>query len=652
MTGNDNNPPQSAAEHYWTVLPKYIAAVEHAISLSQRIARHPPGSPRQYWASVLFTRLCSAAKSILHACPGSPANSDETHWDFSSLAPLIRILVQNGLLLFYLGTEVVGDDESRARVLIMELQDCKERLRLFQNLRASLEKSRCFVEGADNIRAELSANPYFSRLPVRQRKSLLKGERASILTEDQILDRLGILDQQGRAFFSFISSHADVSPLAYSRTGNNNRGTGEKNDADERYMATALDLARDFILRADTDMKALFQEVLAASSGKPRTAVGDERFKSLIESVLQWEGSNIQELIPDDDPGAPLLCSNCFNDEGLRLSSAAIGQRDMSKCPNCGSQDGRKLNRKSVAILAQQFFVWGTIHRLDYGASPLVQFNKRQSTSIKVAPWLEPDLRLIGKTLQIGFFGYGPRLWMVGEVQPLKALQEPNTKADVITRILNEYPGRILGTDECFYRLRQAPSHPGEFQEYDSPPAEKLGQGRFDRTELPILYGSQDLEVCLHECRVTADDEVYIATLVPQKRLRLLNLAEALWEEQHVTEFESLDMAVHMLFLAGRHSYEISRDIATAAQKCGFDGLVYPSYFTLLRTGATPFETTFGLSHRRIPGGREHARKNTISNLALFGRPLTEGSVTVRCINRVSLNKVDYKLHFGPIRID
>jgi hypothetical protein len=239
---------------------------------------------------------------------------------------------------------------------------------------------------------------------------------------------------------------------------------------------------------------------------------------------------------------------------------------------------------------------------------------------------------------------------MLGEVEPLKALQEPSTRAEVISRILNEYPGRILNTDECFYRLRKAPAHPDEFPEYDPPPGEKLGEGRFDTAELPILYGAQDLEVCLHECRVAADDEVYIATLVPLRRLRLLNLAEALWEE-HVTEFESLDMAVHMLFLAGRHSYGISREIACAAQKCGFDGLVYPSYFTLLRTGSTPFETTFGISHRRFPGFRDYAPKNTISNLALFGRPVTDGSVTVQCINRVILKKVEYNLHFGPLLV-
>src|ERR1019366_8489712 len=184
MTGNDDKSPQSITEHYWTVLPKYIAAVNRAITLSQKTGGYTPDSPRQHWALVLFTRLCSAAISVNDLCPGSPANTAGTHWDFSSLAPLVRSLVRTGLMLFYLGTEVVGEDESRARVLIMELRDCMERLHMFQNYGASNEKIRSFEVRADKVRTELSSNSYFARLPAQMRESLLKGDRASILTED------------------------------------------------------------------------------------------------------------------------------------------------------------------------------------------------------------------------------------------------------------------------------------------------------------------------------------------------------------------------------------------------------------------------------------------------------------------------------------
>jgi hypothetical protein len=163
-----------------------------------------------------------------------------------------------------------------------------------------------------------------------------------------------------------------------------------------------------------------------------------------------------------------LLCSTCFHDQGLRLDAERIGVADNSACPNCGSTTGNKLNAELVAKLAYRFFVCGTLHRCDYGAAPIVQFNKCQSTNISTSPWFEQDIRLIEKTIGVGFFYYGPRLWTVGEVEPLKALQEATSRASVIERILSEYPTTILRIAESFYRIRKDPKRPENFAEYDS----------------------------------------------------------------------------------------------------------------------------------------------------------------------------------------
>ena len=342
------------------------------------------------------------------------------------------------------------------------------------------------------------------------------------------------------------------------------------------------------------------------------------------------------------------LCSNCFQDHGLTLDAIRIGIAKDSACPNCGAKTGRKLNRYMIENLAHRFFVWGTIHRAEYGAAPLVQFNQYQSTSIDVAPWLEPDLQLFEKAIGVGFFYYGPRLWMVGEVEPLLDLQNATTRGPIIDRIITEYPEVTLTTEQIFYRLRKNLEDPTNFGEYDSPPKTKAGSNRLDSTSLPVMYGSQDLHVCVHECRVAAEDDIYVATLAPSKDLKLLDLTELL-EEPDVTEFESLDMAVHMLFLAGDHSYEIAREIALAAHSAGYDGFVYPSYFSLLRTGHMPFETTYGISHRRFSTQSEQEKAKIIPNLDLFGRPIEQGHVEVRCINKLILNRVEYDVHFGPV---
>jgi hypothetical protein len=93
-------------------------------------------------------------------------------------------------------------------------------------------------------------------------------------------------------------------------------------------------------------------------------------------------------------------------------------------------------------------------------------------------------------------------------------------------------------------------------------------------------------------------------------------------------------MAVHMLFLAGKHAYKISREIATAVRTAGFDGIIYPSYFSLLRLGAMPFQTVYGLSQRRIPTYQEYEQAKAIPNLAIFGRPIQQGKISVQCINK------------------
>jgi hypothetical protein len=343
-----------------------------------------------------------------------------------------------------------------------------------------------------------------------------------------------------------------------------------------------------------------------------------------------------------------VLCSDCFRDRGLRHDAACLGTVDDSACLNCSSVTGRKLDRGNLNRLVHGFFVWGTLFRCEYGAAPIVIYNEVQKTSINIPAWLTSDVRLIEKALGVGFFYYGPRLWMVGEVEPLKALQDEASRPSIIARILSEYPTATISPNDSFYRLRRDPARPSESKEYDSPP--NPGKGRLDSPGLPVMYGSQDLQICIHECRVTAEDNLFVATLEPRRQLKLLDLAHLLDDKE--TEFESLDMAVHMLFLAGEHAYPIARDIAFAAQTAGFDGLVYPSYFSLLRNGGMPFETVMGISTRRIPSLAERERAKIIRNLAIFGRPIQNGIVSVACINKLIMRKVEYGVHFGPVGVE
>lgn len=342
------------------------------------------------------------------------------------------------------------------------------------------------------------------------------------------------------------------------------------------------------------------------------------------------------------------LCSNCFKDEGLKLDSEKIGITIKRICPNCKSKEGKKLDFTLLETLAYHFFVKGTLLKTKYGAAPLIQFNDKQTTSIRFSEWLLYDIKLFETALNVGFFKYGPRLWMIGEIEPLKSLISENKRAEIVERILNEYPTTILTTSDVFYRLRINPMNPANLNEYDSSP--NPGKGRMDSKSFPILYGSQDLEVCIHECRVTIEDDLFVACLIPNRDLRLIDLTKIL--DESVNEFKSLDLAIHMLFFAKKHSYKICKDIALKIKSAGYDGLVYPSYFSWLRTGAMPFDTVYGISVRRLPSYKKQAESQIIRNIALFGKPIDENIISVKCINRLKFNKIIYDYHFGPVEFE
>jgi hypothetical protein len=254
-------------QYYATSLSEFTNALEQAIATSHQASGHDAG-PRRFWASVLFTRLCSIGVSILWLCPQSPVNLDGLHWDFSSLASLVRNLFECALSFFYLGIELVGDEEWQVRLRVMQLHDCMGRLRMFRDFGSSDEQLSGFEAQADELRTHLSSNGYFMSLPDSLRRKLLRGEQASMLTQDEVLHRMGEFEQRTRGYYRFLSSHTHSFPLAFYRMTEHNRGRGEENEVDKGHMAAAIEFASGVLTRTTTDMQAAFKDVVAFNLGK------------------------------------------------------------------------------------------------------------------------------------------------------------------------------------------------------------------------------------------------------------------------------------------------------------------------------------------------------------------------------------------------
>jgi hypothetical protein len=322
-----------------------------------------------------------------------------------------------------------------------------------------------------------------------------------------------------------------------------------------------------------------------------------------------------------------ILCSNCFNDSGLQIEACKIGRKVIGACPNCTTLNGHKLQNSDLEQLVVNFFWRGSFYRTEFGGASRIVSNpyRYNDSDVVFPPWLAPDAELLQQTLKVGLFHYGPPLWRVGEIEPLRELRSLKTRTRAARRLVKEFPTFMAGSEFSFFRLRTGIPEglEGDANQYDSPPAEYLGTGRLDTPSKPVLYGSQNLEICFHECKITLPQETFIAHLCPKIPLKFLDMRAEI-KNDGPTEFESKNLAIHYLFSADRVSYEITRTIAHAAENSGYDGIIYPSYFSSWKS-------------------------DKIYNVAIFGRPVQDGRISVKCINRGFIQRASYEYTLGPL---
>jgi hypothetical protein len=305
------------------------------------------------------------------------------------------------------------------------------------------------------------------------------------------------------------------------------------------------------------------------------------------------------------------------------VEAQRIGKKNDADCLHCKSRTGFKLTIEDINALAFQYFVQGSYLKTDYGGAHRVQFNDHWygERQVRFLPDLTKDAHLIEDTCKIGFFYYGPSMWHVGGNTPLENLLNPTTRPETVAKIVSSFKRVNIDEETRLFRIRINPDKPWQHTEYDSAPKGK-STARFSNGGEEVWYGSEDLEICFHECRVAISDDLYVATVHPTCSLTLLDLTSDTPESG--TPFDSLNVAVTQLFYAEKHSYEISTEIRKQAHAAKLDGIVFPSYFSQIKED-------------RIP------------NIALFGAPIASDRLSIKSIDRVILETVVYASHFGPV---
>jgi hypothetical protein len=327
------------------------------------------------------------------------------------------------------------------------------------------------------------------------------------------------------------------------------------------------------------------------------------------------------------------LCTLCFSNFGLRYEAEQlVGISQIDLCPNCLQIGGRPLDRASAEALMHKFFVQGSVPPEAGGPAPVYEFNAhRYPGEVGFATELDSDLRRLSDFLGVGLFHYGLPLWRIGYTEHYQALRgvdgvaiQGAERKKLWEEILHRCSIGTIGPGSHIFRIRAADTLPAALpSQFDTPPPTLATGGRYETPELPVFYGADDIETCLHESRITLADWIALATFTPTKPLRLVDLAGNIDGSSVRTPFERVDILMMKLAFVGRKDYDLCRELAAEIHRLGFDGFYFMSYFA-------------------------QAHKKSLRNIALFGHPVLVGKLQLISVNRLRLSSVAYEYAFGP----
>jgi hypothetical protein len=271
-------------EDYFRSVGSFYSSLADATALSRAAAARQAGE-RRHWASVLFTRLCNTACSVIVMCPRNPFNHpDRDHWDMSAIASLTRNLVECAFALNYLAFDEVGDDEWFTRLNLMQLHDCVTRFKMFSDLTPDDPEIRGFEGQAEELRNRLLTRKHFASLPEKQQKRFLTGDHAWLLTQDEILARMGQGENKRnfRGMWRYLSTHAHTYPVAFYRMAEQGTGRGLENNKEKGMITLVLlPYGEDVLRDATKRFNALFPDI---DIPKELAAIGKREGKRMLRS--------------------------------------------------------------------------------------------------------------------------------------------------------------------------------------------------------------------------------------------------------------------------------------------------------------------------------------------------------------------------------
>lgn len=246
-------------EKYSEIHKSYCSIVEKCISTSQKNSGIPAPTHQHFYASILFTKLCTISVSIQKLTPLPSELNDNSHWDYASVASLTRNLIECYLVLFYLCIDKCSKDESDARLLLMNLHDHMSRTKMFESAGEDIDTNEHACKLKDQVTSSLKKSVWFNNLPDKQKIHFLKGNTAFFKKQDEIVQASGGSISEFRFIYRFLSNNTHSYPMGFYRM-DDGRGRGVFSKTEVSHTGMCIQFAEEYLNKANNEFSRLFTD--------------------------------------------------------------------------------------------------------------------------------------------------------------------------------------------------------------------------------------------------------------------------------------------------------------------------------------------------------------------------------------------------------
>ena len=246
-------------KEYLEIHKKYCSIIKQCTSTSRRFMGISSPTSAHFYASILFTKLCTGSLSIKELSPEPELIGSDAHWDFGSVASLTRSLIECYLVFFYLCIEKCMPEEWDARWKLMNLHDHMSRSKMFKAMGEDIESDELSNNNKDEVVSALKGNSWFKILSEKQQAHFLKGNTAFFKSQDEIVEASGGDISGFRFMYRFLSNNTHSFPMGFYRMADNDRGRGVESKIEIQYTGMCLHWAGEYLSKAKSEFIELFE---------------------------------------------------------------------------------------------------------------------------------------------------------------------------------------------------------------------------------------------------------------------------------------------------------------------------------------------------------------------------------------------------------